>query len=347
MEMRLDRLDYNDLPESEIKFIAAMMQSKSLFQNVSFRAEEAIQAIFSFNFKQYNKYNNVVICRIGSGGRFDGAAVGDQEFVIVSKPPRSHEDIAADGVLSLISKLESTGNSKIDEFSSSSIEHKCLSKGSKSLLYHPSRPNHPYPGRILESEFVAGSKLLYQEIKEKVLKEIKQDPKIIRKLKNELQEYVKCCESGISKFKNEEVIQFTNSKSELPSFVAYEPQKGIYGFKYAFLRYYQLAITIAIFQYMRNFDIPPAELVDLPPSVEERLRYLLRKDWINDIDLAILSGHIYFRATDIQASIKSNYYLKSPEERTYEVVSMKGDSVDQMQDAVKRLQNGSLLKSIK
>lgn len=162
-------------------------------------------------------------------------------------------------------------------------------------------------------------------------------------MKDELRTYAKCCETEKTSFKGKEVVQFQKCTFS-PSYIAYDPDYGVFGFKYAFLRYYQFAIAIEIFQYMHSFDVSSIGLVDLPSSVEERIRYLLRKDWVDDIDAAILAGRYYVRLCELQIILKFNYYSKTPDRRETEFREMKGASIDRAQQAIKAFSKVRMLK---
>lgn len=132
-------------------------------------------------FKEYNKYRNITISRIGSGGRYDSGGVREQEFLVMTFPYAEDSDITDDEVFLVIESLRSGIDLVIKKFSQCIVEHKDLAKSDDSLLYHFSRPTHPYPGRILESEFIAGNLNLFIQTKLRVINALKSNPKLIKK----------------------------------------------------------------------------------------------------------------------------------------------------------------------
>ena len=75
-----------------------------------------------------------------------------------------------------------------------SLEHKRLD-GPGQLSYYEG-VSTPYPGRILEGEYVAGNRDLVTEARRKVFEEIATDPKIIKGMRADLKNYKKVCDTA-------------------------------------------------------------------------------------------------------------------------------------------------------
>ncbi|HIF9496027.1 TPA: hypothetical protein ACX6SJ_000429 [Photobacterium damselae] len=314
MEMRLDQLNPNDMPEAEHKFIQKINSHDLLFQLAAFHAEEAILQSARVKYKHLNNCSNVVIARVGSGGRFDGAAVGDQEFLIITKPCMKEGDLSDEQISTLIEELDGCVDLGIQKYSRSSVEHKDFSKGVRELLYHKNRKSHPYPARVLDSEYIAGNVDLFFDSKIEIYKEIRNNSKILKKIRGELSDYKEVCKTGITSFKGKSVIQFEDFSHEY-SFVAYDSAKGIYGFKYAFIRLIQLGMSLLIYRYIKNSNCDLTEFLDIPPGIEEKIRYCLRKEWIENAESIIKVGVAYVKCIDIQTTLKVRYHQQYSSER--------------------------------
>jgi hypothetical protein len=178
------------------------------------------------------------------------------------------------------------------------LEHKRLD-GPDQLSYYPGNET-PYPGRILEGEYVAGNAELMTEARRRVFSEIMNDPKIIKGLKKDLKVYKKVCQTGLSR----NVPQFDRDKNES----YFNPPARQDGLKYGLLRYTQTALSIELFELFQRKQFPVEEFLDLNQSVEERIRYAFRKGWVaNDEDLTI-AGIMYIQAADFNNTAKIHHY---------------------------------------
>jgi len=83
--MDIMRLDLDSLPAGERKFIDLIVGSNFAAYGVGFAAEQVTLAQLSNHFQYLNEFANVALLRVGSGGRFEGAALGDTEFVLLTK----------------------------------------------------------------------------------------------------------------------------------------------------------------------------------------------------------------------------------------------------------------------
>ncbi len=72
----------------------------------------------------------------------------------------------------------------------------------------------------------------------------------------------------------------------------------------------QLAQAIEIFEFVQRHDISPEDVLDLNQSVEERIRYCLRKDWVREerIDQLVDTGIAYVKLCNANSHLKVRYY---------------------------------------
>jgi hypothetical protein len=74
LEMDLTKLDPETLPEGEKRFLAEVIGLKSTAYGAGFMAEWGTLAHMANHFQYLNEWDNVALVRLGSGGRFEGAA---------------------------------------------------------------------------------------------------------------------------------------------------------------------------------------------------------------------------------------------------------------------------------
>ena len=178
------------------------------------------------------------------------------------------------------------------------LEHKRL-HGAEPLSYYPGNST-PYPGRILEAEFVAGNEALVTEARQRVFSEIATQPEIISGMKKDLEVYRKVCETGVSR----STMQFDLETDE----IHFNPPNRQFGLKYGLLRYVQTALSIEFFELFQRNQFPIEEYIDLNQSVEERIRYAFRKGWVANEEDLIVAGHIYLQALEINSTAKVQFY---------------------------------------
>ena len=179
-----------------------------------------------------------------------------------------------------------------------SLEHKRLDRAD--LLSYYAGNNTPFPGRILEGEYVAGNESLVTEARLNVFNEIATNPKIIAGMKKDLKVHKKVCETGVSR----KVPQFNLDTDEF----YFNPPNQQFGMKYGLLRYVQTALSIELFELIQRKQFPIEEYVDLCQGVEERIRYAFRKGWVANEEGLIIAGHIYLQVTEINSTAKIQYY---------------------------------------
>jgi hypothetical protein len=311
VEMSLDKLDVNTLPTGERRFLEIVACGCYPAYGGGFEAEFATLRHLALHFMHLNEFANVALLRVGSGGRFEGAGLGDSEFVLLTKdsmgegwqpPPESGFGTRL-YPSAYFETLKETAGSDIlgvglTPYMRVTLEHKRLD-GPDQLSYYPGNDT-PYPGRILEGEYVAGNEALVTEARRRVFNEIMNDPKIIRGLKKDLKVYRKVCQTGLSR----NVPQFDRDKNE----IYFNPRAQQYGLKYGLLRYVQTALSIELFELFQRKQFPVEEFLDLSQSVEERIRYAFRKGWVaKDEDLTI-AGVMYIQGADFNNTAKIHHY---------------------------------------
>ena len=313
MEMDTNKLDINSLPSGERKFMGMITGGIYATYGAGFMAEWATLAQLANHFRHLNDYANIALLRVGSGGRFEGAALGDAEFVLLTRddlgpewePPEDEDEDEGTKLwpAQFFDILVRTSGSDIvgvglTPYMKVSLEHKRLD-GPEPLSYYAGNDT-PYPGRILEGEYVAGNWDLVTEARRRVFAEIAGDPKIIKGLKKDLKVYQKVCQTGMSRkdrqFDLDDNVMFFN------------PPNRQFGMKYGLLRYVQTALSIELFELFKRKGLPIDSYLDLNQSVEERIRYAFRKDWVAREDYLIIAGTLYVQAADFNSSAKIRYY---------------------------------------
>lgn len=178
------------------------------------------------------------------------------------------------------------------------LEHKRLD-GPDPLSYYPGNDT-PFPGRILEGEYVAGNETLAAKARRRVFSEIATDPKILSGMRKDLKIYRKVCQTGLSR----NIPQIDHDKNE----VYFNPPARQFGLKYGLLRYAQTALSIELFELFQRKKLSIDYYLDLNQSVEERIRYALRKGWVANEEDLIVAGILYINATDFNNTAKIRYY---------------------------------------
>lgn len=318
MEMGFDKLDPDTLPSGERKFIGMVAGGFFAAYGIGFEAEWATLAHLGNHFRHLNEFANIALMRVGSGGRFEGAALGDTEFVLLTKdsmgagwaPPEDADEGTRTYPAQFYETLARTAGSDIvgvgvTPHMTVSLEHKRLD-GPDPLSYYAGNAT-PFPGRILEGEYVAGNPELVTEARRRVFSEIATDPKVIKGMKKDLKVYKKVCQTGLSR----SIRQFDLDKNEM----YFTPPAKQFGMKYGLLRYAQTALAIQLFELFQRRQLPIDDYLDLNQSVEERIRYAFREGWVANEEDLIIAGVLYVQATDFNNAAKIRYY--SDETTTY------------------------------
>ncbi len=319
MDMPTSTEELASLPQGEQRFVSLIIGGNFAAYGVGFAAEQATLAQLRHHHRELNRFSNIALLRVGSGGRFEGAGLGDTEFVLltvdaIEDGEQSFETVDAADQSKLKFNYPAQFFEQLIEIASADImsvglttymrvtlEHKRVDGGGK-LSYHPDS-EVPYPGRILEGELVAGSPLVFEIAKRKVFGEIAGDSKILRGLRKELRVIKKVLETGFSRT----VHQFDPSIGE----IFFNPSEKQFGLKYGVLRYVQTALSIEFFELFQRHGMQIDDYMDLPPSVEERIRYAFRKGWVANEEDLIAAGLIYIQGLEIQTTMKANHYSES------------------------------------
>ena len=311
MDMPLDWPEIGSLPSGELKFIKMIVDSSLAAYGGGYTAEQLTLVLLQNHFQYLNEFANVALLRVGSGGRFEGAGLGDAEFVLLtmdSMPTEWKPGVKGDPGSKVyppdyFHTLKDTAGTDImgvgmTPYMRVSLEHKRVD-GPDLLSYYPGNPT-PYPGRILEGEYVAGNQDLATEARRKTFAEIASEPKIIAGMKADLKVHKKVCQTGLSR----KVPQFNLETEEL----YFNPPCGQFGMKYGLLRYVQTALSIELFELFQRRQIPIDEYLDLNQGVEERIRYAFRKGWVTNEEDLVAAGLIYLQAADVNSTAKIQYY---------------------------------------
>lgn len=330
--MNLDNLSIEDLPDAEKEFIAILLQSRSITYDAGYTFEAAMQLSARNYFANLDSVPNISLARIGSGGRYEGAGVGEQELLLVTRDSAGPADFSEELLQGTIRLIE--GNIAPEAVfgrwvRTLSAERKRIEEPER-LPFFSDNPT-PYPARVLEAEWIAGNPDLLFQAKHLTLQQIKLNRSIIDGVAEDKRRYRRVCESGLSRFKGKEYVQFEAATHT----VVYDPQNQQYGFKYAFLRFIQTALALDIYRFMVARDIDPQELVDLNPSVEERIRYILRKCWVRRTDDLIRIGRAYVRACALQTELKVAYHFNDVRPAT---TKLKPSSIPELQHVATLMQ---------
>jgi hypothetical protein len=333
MEMNIDKLDLEKLPRLEIELLRTMMRTDSMAYAGGYGLESAINVIEAQKFNFLNNIQGVALLRVGSGSRLDGAGVGSQEFIVLTENETLYSNVIHN-ILHILSTEEwgVTVNTEVD------CEILSLHKGHEQLLFYHSN-NKPFPGRIIESTLIYGDSELLTKAKSLVLEQM--NSTVIKKMKNELRTYKKVVTSGKCNFKKKLTTQFNKNLNE----VYYNPEASIYGFKQAYIRFFQQAILIDILSLLVNRSVMKEELLCLPESMEEKLRFLIRKGWINNqyADYILQLGFTYTKLIDMQSYLKVTFYKEENKDRDTVRLKLKSGSICAIDDMIERYPNGKLL----
>jgi hypothetical protein len=311
MEMDLAKLDAEALSDGEKAFIAALASMTVVGYGAGYLAEQATLGLLAKHFRHLNQFANVTLLRVGSGGRFEGAGLGDTELCLLTKdsmredlpqPTENQSELRIYPASHFDTLAETTGTDIIGvgltEYMNVSLEHKRLD-GTEQLSYYAGNET-PYPGRILEGEYLAGNQSLITEARRKVFSEIATDHTIIKRLKKDLRVHKKVCDTGVSR----KVRQFDLDADEF----YFNPPQGQFGMKYGLLRYAQAAISLEFFELFQRKQFPVEEYIDLSQSVEERIRYAFRKGWVANEKHLINLGRIYVQVANMNTIAKINFF---------------------------------------
>jgi len=155
-----------------------------------------------------------------------------------------------------------------------------------------------YPDRVLNSMFVCGNELLYQDARKTVAIEMGQTPKLSRKIRGEIRRqiknYISTCKTGISRG----VVCFDKEKQY------YDENKnpGEYGFKHSHLRLTQRELDLITQTFIRDKKINVSEDIRyLPTRTIDRINYFFKKE------ISLTEAYLWFlqRYHEIQELYKN------------------------------------------
>lgn len=308
--MALHKQRYDDLPDGEKEFIAAVQDLAVPDYAAGFSVEQRLQEFVNHYFSYLNQYSDLALLRIGSSGRYEGFALGEAEFVLVVRPGHggSPQHVKLDELLVLLRRPLPIPYQEWE--TKSSVEVKDLSTDIPFSFYGGNSKGKPFPGRVLEAEFVAGNPDLFWEARRRVLQEVTSEKAIRRALRDMRREHRSICESGIQRYKGEELRQLDIHRG----IVFHDPERNLDGLKRSFLRYVQTGLSYEIFDLLARKGIAVADVLDLNQSVEERIRYCFRKGWVKNKTGLIDVGCAYIELTALQGNIKWAYLTNKRKE---------------------------------
>lgn len=342
MEMDLSKLPLPALPPDEQKFVRALQGVSRVFYSLQFLGEQAVNTVLAHTHESWNRYANVAILRVGSGGRLEGGAMGSTELIVLTKSAQSDSDFPTEQLVNIAPVLQrpvpitdvNPVNPLGQQFARiKDVEHRPL-ESSEPLSYYPN-VDTPYPGRILEAEFIAGNQSLWHEARIRVLAEVSTDAKIVKGMRAEAKKYGKTCESGLIRFRGETYTQFDTARNQL----FYDPPNNQSALKYGPVRYGHTALAIEIFTFLSRRRIAPTTVADLPQGVEERCRYCLRQGWVADVDRMTTMALAYSKALDAQTQAKAHFEMSGTKQYL-----LPGGTIRSVVDDLLLSFNSSLLK---
>lgn len=345
MEMNIDRLDLNELPDCEKSLIAHLRKLFPAAYIHSFAIEERTNLAASTIFENLNEIENIALLRTGSGGRLDGAGVGDHDFILLFNSKLSSSSskrvVNEKEILRIKEELDQKNKEIVDEQFDCTVELIDIASDKKHLVYHYSN-NKPYPGRILESAFIAGNDDLFKTAKLETLGQLFGNKKVLKKIKEELKTYKKNTLNGEINFKGKLSPQFI----EEFKVVLYDPKNQVFGLKYGPLRAMQLSLSLEFYTALANRTILPESLVDLPTSFEDRMRYIFRKG-LHSKELEDDLIHItlvYASLVNIQAKLKNDYHSPLNKKNEMIIEKLTKNAIPQFQKVVSEFPMGEALR---
>lgn len=369
MEFDLSKLNPKQLSEGECKFLREMAKAENLapFYAGSFWLEQVVLQKFREKWSELNEFENIALIRVGSGSRLDGGGYGDNELIFLAKTSTTDNSLSDDKHLPYVNFI----NRPLTIFAGPTrgeivieaplIEYKlidadeCLSRYSGSFGFHnltlevlqgheqlPRIEGDLYPERILDANFVAGNHDIWLQAKYKVLTEIKENRKVLIRMRKRRQAAKKICETGQQIFKGRSLRQFDPEQG----IFFYDPANYLNGMKLSFMRYVQLGFTIKILEYIKKESIGTSDIIDLPSPVEDKIRYIMRRGWSNDDSALIDIGIGYTMAANLNISLKFNYVMNNMYKQVPEAeqLSFGKDYFDKMRNKIMRSLESDLLK---
>ncbi len=346
MEMNIDLLDLNELPDCEKALIAELRNLFPIAYIHSYATEERTNLAASAIFRNLNEIENISLLRTGSGGRLDGAGVGDHDFILLFDSnitsSSSKQVVNEKEVLKIKEELDLKNDVIVNEQFACTVELIDIASEKELLVYHHSN-NKPYPGRILESAFVAGNDELFKTAKLETLKQLFGNKKVLKKIKEELRAYKKNTLSGDMSFKGKVRPQFIDELQV----VLYDPKEQTYGLKYGPLRAMQLSLALEFYAALASKSITAESLLDLPTALEDRVRYILRKGLHSKVceEYLIDFTLVYASLVNIQAKLKNDYHSPQNEKKEIIIKTFKKNSILRFQEIVDEFPLGKLLST--
>ena len=204
-----------------------------------------------------NPHSRIAIMITGSDGRLEKGPQSRIDLVVLKENMPSIDGIV--GSVESITELNS-GKSIFEDTEIKDLEN-------DSMSFYKNQRDRTFPGRIIESELLAGNDYLGEKSRMKLYNElVGPDGKSIKdKTKDKEKEYRKIMLSGKQTRKGEEIEHFDMDSG----MVFYDPEDGIFSFKYGPLRFIQLSFISDIVNFSRQKQRNDL-ITGLPPNIEDR-----------------------------------------------------------------------------
>ena len=318
-EMNLQALPFQKLRADEQRLIAANQQyplqmplrlAKTMYE-AGFHFDNAVCSGISRTIDVYLKnsdINNLAILAVGSSGRFDGSGIEQVELVVLYHDPIAPSDLSVaqiegiSGNLSAIPMSLPWGDGERIMLGMPLVELKYL-HGNNSVCIH-SKTKKAYPGRAIEGTLVYGNGDVLLAAKKRAFAEINNNKQVIDDAKDQQRAFRKAMESGTYRQKVNDVMQDVVQVDLDAMRVLIDPEAKQFGLKYGIIRYTQTRIAQQFYNLVRSGKMSEQQFVELPPGVEERLRYAARLGWAKDVDASIEITNGYMVAVGIQNMLK-------------------------------------------
>lgn len=208
---------------------------------------------------------------VGSDGKKEKGIKVDTEVVFIQSE-KSDRKLYPQYLADEFEKL--TGNKYSDVFFiDKNLLPRIMKVGDNTLSFVDQNPSVVYPDRILNSILVCGQQMVYNQARQTVAIEMGLTPclsgKIREYIKNQIREYLKVCQSGISRgaicFDFEKKCQYFDQK---------DGNIRRYGFKHGYIRLVQRKLDLKIQTMIRDRQIGVEKINNLPTNTFEKIDYL-------------------------------------------------------------------------
>ncbi len=239
---------------------------------------------------------------VGSDGKKEKGVKVDTEIVFIQSD-KSDKKLFPQYLVDEFEKI--TGNKYQDVFFTGKDSFpKIMKINEDTLSFVNQDSNMVYPDRVLNSILICGQQMIYDQARQTVAIEMGLTPglsgKIREGIKNQIREYLKVCQSGISRgqvcFDFEKKCQYFDQKNG-------NIQR--YGFKHGYIRLVQRKLDLKIQTMIRDHQIDVEKVDNLPTNTFEKIDYLCPGQ------RSIIESYLWFLQNyhDIQKEYEKNKVL--------------------------------------